>query len=318
MKLIARPTRLNRSGRKRTMKKMHDIGTSPSRTKILLALERNEYPTASLLDARGLAERLDAELEVVRVVREAPRLAAPWPFFEAEADVERRHRVYDELQRWVLAVFGEAVPMPRLVVAHGDFVEQAALRCQGGGVQLIVVSAAVQQSGGTVASLARAAQVPVLASQGLDHHKPIMAATDLRDPDVPVLWHAARLAEQLRTSLVAFHNVDPLLSQRKAVAIPDVVLTGTPPSPGARRAKLLEAGQRLPVTSIPVVRSQTDPVHAILSEARALDVGLIVLGTCYRSWLERLFGFSVAGEVTSRSNCPVMVTPIGSLRATTR
>lgn len=301
-----------------TMRKLHDdIGTRSNRTKILLALERSEYPTTTLLDALGLAERLDAELEVVRVVPEAPRVAAFRPFLEPEAHIEIRRRVHDQTQHWVSAELGEAAPMARLVVAQGDFVDQAALRCKGRGVRLIVVSAEVRRSGGTVASLARAAQVPVLASHGLDHCRPIMAATDLQDPNVPVVWHAARLAEQLRTSLVTFHNLDPLLSQREGVAIPEVVLTGSPPSPGARRAKLLEAGQLLPVTSIPIVSCQTDRVHAILSEARALDVGVIVVGTRYRSWLERLFGFSVAGEVTSRSNCPVMVTPIGALRATT-
>lgn len=274
---------------------------------ILLALAADEYPTPSLVDAVELARRLGAELEILRVM---PQRSSRRPFtVEATAVLKERRKVHRATQSWLAAELDERLAV-RCVVVEGELVEQAALRSRRRGVQLIVVSANLQRSAELVTSLARAAKLPVLVSRGLDPQKTVLAATDLSVEELPVVRQGARLAEHLGTSLVTFHNVDPVVVQRTAMAVPDLVVTEAQPLPAARREWLEREAESLSVPSNAIVRKQASSTEAILNEADTLDVGVIVIGIHYRSWWDRVLHGSIAAEIIGRSERPVLVTPI--------
>jgi nucleotide-binding universal stress UspA family protein len=127
----------------------------------------------------------------------------------------------------------------------------------------------------------------------------------MRDARYPVLRQAARLANELQSSLVAFHNSEPA-APSGALESPAAVLS---------RARLLDVASSLPTPTRAAVRSEQDAVRAILNEAAAVEAGVIAVGTRCRSWWRRAFRGSVAAEVTKRSRLAVLVTPIDGMTA---
>jgi nucleotide-binding universal stress UspA family protein len=278
---------------------------------VMLALHAEEQPTSCVLAALSMATKLEAELQVVRVLPEPPRLRRTSPLFESEAAIEKRRLAHTLTVRWLSSELGEAARFMRVVVAQGDFVEQVAHRAKSRRVRLIVVSPEVRRAGAVVTSLARAAETPVLGPRSGGRGGPILAATDMSHPAFPVLWEAALLARQLAAPLVTFHNIpQTLLVPPHPIVIPDLVMIGATP-PEARRERLTDVASLLPIPSTSVVRSEVDAVDAILGEAATLRAELIVVGTHYRSWWDRALNVSVAAEIVGRAKRSVLVTPIG-------
>jgi nucleotide-binding universal stress UspA family protein len=133
----------------------------------------------------------------------------------------------------------------------------------------------------------------------------------LQDSSFPVLRAAAQLARKLQQPLITFHNVDPLsMMSGRAAMSSGVVLTGGV-SAATRRDSLMRVSRELQVEPRPVIRTELDPVHAILDEAEFCDASLIVVGAPVGSWWRRLMNDSVAEQVTNRADRDVLVTPIG-------
>jgi hypothetical protein len=76
--------------------------------------------------------------------------------------------------------------------------------------RLIIVPPRQRRFTGTVTSLAGAAQTPVLVAHERAGKPAIVAGTDLRSYDYPVLREAAELGRRLDARLVAVHNIEPL------------------------------------------------------------------------------------------------------------
>jgi nucleotide-binding universal stress UspA family protein len=272
---------------------------------MLLVLRQWEQPSACVVNALRLALRRRGSLEVLRVLPTPLQTGEKPSFMESELTVDERRVTRADTQHWLHSELGGAARNVRVVVAQGDFAEQGARRAKLGGVGLILVSREVRQSGALMTSLARAAERPVLAPNDLIDGRPILAATDMRDPRYPVLWQSAQLARQLDASLVVFHNAAPPLQSE---ANPDS-------SARLSRERLLDVASVLPAPTSAALRNEQDAVRAILNEAAAVGAGMIAVGTRGRSWWRRVFGGSVAVEVTERSRLAVLVTPIDGLCA---
>jgi nucleotide-binding universal stress UspA family protein len=260
-----------------------------------------------------MAKALNGPLHVLRVVPDAlfgpafPRLRA----LDAHSVARRVDTAKVQIHAWLRQQLGADAPLGNVRVQTGDFVQQVAARARALDVALIVVAPGERRLGATVTSLARAAERPVLvARQGLQPSV-ILAATDLQDTRHEVLSRAADFGSALHAPIFTFHNSDPLGAVGAAGLLsPDaLVLGGQTESHGL--ARLQAASQRLPVDATPVMRTEIDPVHAILDEARARGVDIVVVGTHRRrGWWERALRGSVASHVVGRASQSVMVTPI--------
>jgi nucleotide-binding universal stress UspA family protein len=139
----------------------------------------------------------------------------------------------------------------------------------------------------------------------------IFAASDLQDPDFRVLKCGSRLAQEFGAQLVTFHNVDPLpaVNSTSFAVVPSAAVDSVV-SPTQRGNYLAEVSRQLSMPATPVLRANIDPVQAILNEAKVRDADVVVVGTHYRPWWERVLNGSVASRVAARADRSVMVMPL--------
>jgi nucleotide-binding universal stress UspA family protein len=201
-----------------------------------------------------------------------------------------------------------------LHVATGEFVTEVAKHAFELGAQLIVVPPR-KRMGTVVTRLARAAALPVLVARTATAHQTIVAATDLRDGDYPVLRKAAELGARLRASVVAVHNVTPVSLFVNPESGWPVTLLRTAGAAAASELRLARVLSRLQLNAGSVLADAVNPVDAILREASARDADLVVVGTRPRSWFSHLAGGSVAAQVVDRACGSVLVSPLAGFAA---
>lgn len=288
--------------------------THSRRPVVLFAMYESGRPTLSLMRAAALARVLEADLHVMRVLPERPRVNPLFPqhnLADAVGTVESTVRVDRSTRAWLRACLGRrtAAGVPT-VIAHGAFVSRVVEHATALEAVLIVVPPRKARLGHLVTSLASAACVPVLVAREATRGDTIIAATDLESPEYPVLSRAARLGQRLDAPVVAVHNLTPMsLAVPLDPTVPPAVLLENPIQE-VRSAHLSQVAERLAATTHPVVRTEVDPVDAILAEARACDADLVVVGTHRRSWLNRLLRGSIAAQVVNRAKRSVLVTPL--------
>jgi nucleotide-binding universal stress UspA family protein len=225
--------------------------------------------------------------------------------------LRRTGEAHSRTCKWVAATLGASVSLQNVRTQSGKLVELLSQRAAALDCELIVLSPSLVDVGGVATSLARSAKVPVLVVRGHVENGSVFAATDLQDPGFPVLRCGSLLAQEFGARLVTFHNVDPLPAVN---ATAFGVVPGVPAqsvlSPTQRGNYLAEASRQLPTPAIPVLRSNVDSVQSILTEAKIRDADVVVVGTHYRPWWERILTGSVASCVTARADRSVMVMPL--------
>jgi nucleotide-binding universal stress UspA family protein len=200
--------------------------------------------------------------------------------------------------------------MPRkFSILRGDFVTQIAHYVQEVDAQLLLLPTRGENVSKLVTALSVRTRTPVIVSRAPCTIHTIIAATDLRGSEYPVLRFAGDLGRRLDSDIVAVHNLDPqpLAGQVKRGDAGDV-LRGEP-GRAARLERLRRVSQRLLAPVQPVVRDDADAVDAILDEARARDAHLIVVGLRRGQRRER-FTSSVAARVIDLAQRSVLVVPI--------
>lgn len=293
--------------------------------RLLLALGASGRPTASLERTLALAAALGAQVHVLRVLPRLSRLQALFSRRDVSAAaraVERTLRANRATRAWLRDALGKDDALGRggighggiehVAIAHGELVEQAAAYAATLEASLIVVPAREGRLGKTVTALASAAGVPVLVAHERAGKPAIVAATDLREGDYPVLRKAASLGQRLEARLVAVHNVGSA-----ALGATPVWAVGAPRPPlaqASRAEELAAAARGLPIDAETIVLDELSSADAILAEARAHDADIVVVGTRRRGWLDDLAG-SVAIEVVNRAACTVLVLPLDRPRS---
>ncbi len=280
------------------------------RQSLLLALSGAGAPTESLQRARALADGLGAALHVVRVLPEEERSpsSAANKFPELLRSVERTLRAHRETRAWM----SQALPgrgVERFAILHGELVERVAVYAREADAKLILIGAEDDQ-GAVVTRLVATTGVPVLVSRTPAKNHTIVAATDLRHPDYPVLQFAALLGRQLESHVIAVHNLGLAAPLQQARA------EGSGAAPAARAHaeqldRLRQVSEQFQPSIRAVVRQESDPVDAILEQASAEEADLVVVGARARAWFEGSGRDGLAGTVIHRARRSVLVIPVG-------
>lgn len=139
---------------------------------------------------------------------------------------------------------------------------------------------------GLALDLATEASVPVLVARAGDTAKRILAATDLRDPQLPLVAGAASWASQVDAALVVAHD-------------------------GAADAGALAAASRaLGVDAQVQLTTTSDPAGAVVELARAADADLVMVGARRRPWWDLRPRPKVAEQVLADAAASVLVVPL--------
>lgn len=266
--------------------------------RVLFALDAARTVTRALQEADAFAQRLGAELHLVRVV----------PHFDTEAPSPPRNLIQAvrEAQRVLLAARGtrklcdrmlhQNLPSSRICVRLGTFVEQVAQRASELDAPLIVVPPGTFHLAQTVTELARRTDCPVLVPRGCASFMTLLAATDLEDPRTPVLQKAAEIGRELGAAVVALHSWrDSTIGQ------------GSPATLEQCQERLARAAGRFDGPFEPIVQHAVDPVQGILEQAQAHDAGIIIVGTRPRPGRSLA---SAAAQLIGRARRSVLVAPV--------
>jgi nucleotide-binding universal stress UspA family protein len=267
--------------------------SEPERSpRVLIAFGGERAPVRALRDAFRFALALGAEPHVLRVV--GPGLSA---------ELTRRHmaaRAQHEARRLRAAArharvlcdraSGERLPGPQVSARLGTFVDQVALRAAEIQADLIAISPNRKQLAATVQCLARTTSCAVLVPRRAGSFMRLLAATDLEEPDTPLLRRAAQLGRHLDASVVALHGV-PADGGANAPSLEERLLV------------LERATRHLGGQFESVVLRTRDPVREILEQSRHRNVDIIVVGT-------RRHAAGTAARVMRSAQQTVLVAPL--------
>ena len=283
--------------------------TSPTGP-VVLALFESGLPTACLRWAARLSCDTGSWLHVVRVLPKEDDVGCALDAHNAIAilrSVERTLVSHRATSSWMRQMSSAGRIPGRFSIVRGDFVTQVARYVEAVGAQLLLLPPQGESVSEIVAALSARTRTPVLVSRAPCSVHTIIAATDLRDAEYPVLRFAGDLGRRLDTDIIAVHNLEwPAIAGSPGASDPADVLRGEP-GRAAGLERLCRVSQQLLAPVQPVVRDDADPVDAILDEARTHDANLVVIGL--RSGREGITG-SVAARVVDLTQRSVLVIPM--------
>lgn len=286
---------------------------TPQKRRVLFTLFEAGRPTASLQRAFALARVLSAELHLLRVLPQVVHSNPLFPHFnqvQALEGVEAEFGSAEQTLAWAEEVLGTTLEAGAFQLRRGPFMEQVVAHAAELDAELIVMPPQEGRYGATVTELARISGRPVLVARRASGGDSILAASDLRDAQYPVLRKAAELGDTLDAPVLAVHNVTPVTVYVSPEIAWPVAIQSDGELAGVQKALLDDATRRMHFHEAPIVAGEPNPVDAILEAATSHDVDLVVIGTRHRSWLERLLAASVADQVVDRAQRSVLVTPL--------
>jgi nucleotide-binding universal stress UspA family protein len=241
--------------------------------RVLLALHELDAANACLQWARALADALQADLDVCRVL---PNLQAMTGSPSGKLWLEATRRLLAatrETKRWCADVMPDARLSERLIAGGADFVEKTALCARQGRADWIVMPDVHDGCGKAATALARAAGCPVLVARAPTSRSTLLVATDVSDDLHSICSRAAALAEALHAPVLAFHDAAfrPSELSSRVNTLTDVW--------AQIQAERMEATrhQRLPDLEV-LLAHGTDRVKSILEQARREDAEILIVG----------------------------------------
>lgn len=166
---------------------------------------------------------------------------------------------------------------------------------------------------GSVAErVARYAPCAVRVARAGDHRGPVIAATDLSDPSLPTLAAGRAEAARAHAELVGLHAIDVAPSFASMAGLPFGIV------PMTLAPEVITEIQAAATTTLSTAMSSAgakgearvvagDAAESIVSEARARDARLLVIGTHGRTGLSHIALGSVAEHVVRAAPCSVLV-----------
>ena len=294
---------------------MEQQTSTAARTPCVLFVARAETrPRAALLRAAAIAASQAASLHLVLAVG-VPAKTSRMLFPQRAMDA-LRGRVRDE-HRLALAREWAArlVPSARIEVAQGDVSTVARAAAERLGAGMLVLAAHDLAIRRDAVWLATELRIPVLVARRAAGRTTVLAATDLRNADLPVVGTAAALAARNHGRVVAIHNVP------SAVVVP-MSPYGTARTIGASPADLRTAGERLRVAAgkrhgvtETILAAEADTSAAVVQAAAAVAADVVAVGARRRSWIDRLLFGSVAEGVVERCGSSVLLMPLDAAAA---
>ena len=224
-----------RRGRSRTATA---TATATVARRVLFASVATGLPTVSLRRAAALADLLDAELHVLRVLPEGGRSHVLFPHRQA-ADALATARLQVSLarrtRRWCASVLAQPLSAGHVRVRHGELGRAVAASVDELAAELVVMPARDGRDGALVTRIAAAAQVPELVARRAAAGEGVVVATDLSDPAFPLMHRGVELAQRLGAPVTFVHNVpppEPEIPAGLGLALPlaDPIITRSPGS----------------------------------------------------------------------------------------
>jgi nucleotide-binding universal stress UspA family protein len=200
-------------------------------------------------------------------------------------------------------------------IVHGNALEMAAEMASNRDAELVIVDAAYGSRAAT--RLVEKTGIPVLIARDPRATGELVAASDMRDRQLPVLRFARDYADALDRKITFLHNAKPMpvfISDPMAGPATYTGMLEMQDSIASARAARLRTFAGRDELSTLVSRSASTP-DAILELAQFHEADLIVLGHRRRSWISRLVSRGVAEEVAERSSCSVLVVPVKESRS---
>lgn len=244
-----------------------------SAARVLLALHELDAANACLQWARALADALQADLDVCRVLPNLPALTGS-PSGKLWLEATRRLLAATrETRRWCADVLPDAKLSERLIAGGADCVEKTALCARQAGADWIVMPDVHDGCGKAATALARAAGCPVLVARAPTSRSTLLVATDVSDDLHSICSRAAALAEAPHAPVLAFHDAAfrPSELSSRVNTLTDVW--------AQIQAERMEANrhQRLPDLEV-LLAHGTDRVKSILDQARREDAEILIVG----------------------------------------
>lgn len=236
--------------------------------RLLIALGGERAPVHAMRDAFRFALAVGAEPHVLRVVGAgSARELMPRHMPQRARQEDRLIGAAQHARVLCDEALSEHLPDSRLTARLGPFIEQVMLRAAEVRADLIAISPNRKHLAATVQRLARAANCPILVPRKAGSFATLLAATDLKEPNTPLLRHAARLGRHLDATVVALHGVRDGSSQSEQTSLAQPLLM------------LERALRRLGGRFESVVLRTGDPAREILLQARQCNADIILIGT---------------------------------------
>jgi hypothetical protein len=232
-----------------------------------MALTADRTAAPALQAAHAFAERLGAELHLIRVLApvgvEAPHI--PADLARALHDAQRVLAAARHTRKLSDCLLPECLPGARICVRVGTFIEQVTERATELDARLLILPRGAPRLASLVTELAQRSQRAVLVPKSRASFGTLLAATDLEDSRSPVLRRAAQLGDELGATVLALHSVVALRTELSELEW--------------NRLRLERATRDCGGVLEPIVAHAVDPTQGILQQARARRAGLIVVGT---------------------------------------
>ncbi|MBL9008790.1 MAG: universal stress protein [Myxococcales bacterium] len=232
---------------------------------ILVAVNFGVASRAALRWASELSEVLGLELRFVHAV----------PTMNPESRGALRDGMRESLRGWAAAQVGVSVSQDAIRVEEGSPLEVILRESSRPDVEMVVVGGplATEESGRSemLHALLRQCPLPLFVVGPRGQRSVIVAATDGRDPALPIVQQAASMADLLGDKLVTVHNADTALG-------PSVPPLEGPQAQSHRLTQQIHDWLVSRVGSGLVITQEPSTASAVISTARALQADLIVVG----------------------------------------
>lgn len=160
--------------------------------------------------------------------------------------------------------------------------------------QLLVLPPARWVTPSLALDVAATTGVPTLIARGAGTARRILAATDLRDPQLPLVTGAASWAQRVDASLVLAHDgSSPRARDESAGRLEDVAKTLGP------RAEV-------------AVTAEGDPARTLVDVARSSNADLVMVGARRRPWWDQRPRPRIAELVVAYSGRSVLLLPLSA------
>ncbi len=292
-------------------------------TRILAAIDFSDVSLAALTQAHEVARRREGRLGVVHVLPSFTRTNPIFPQDNKQAALdatELERKVIEGVERLVEKQLGlgpEAFDVfVDTAVEHAGVVARA----ESWGADLLVVGShgrtGIRRAllGSVSEIVTRHAHCDVLVARAKPHEGPVLAATDLSDPSLPVLRVAKAEAAMRGVEVCAIHALDVRGEAIWPGYLAPFGVFGHAADEGALKG-VREAARKVLGAAMSAARIEDakaviadgPAAAAVVDFADRIDARLLVVSTHGRTGLARAALGSVAERIVRHADCSVLV-----------
>jgi|GEM_PF-148496 universal stress protein A len=297
-------------------------------TKILVPTDFSEYSDKAVKQALDIAAEYGSAVYIVHVVDEKLQAATTddgsdvirnideIKKFERGIAQHAKEKLNAQIKRFPVSSSISVTPM----VIHGIPYEAVLQEQEKLGIDLVVIGSLGHSGiarfliGGVARNVLKGAKCPVLLTKDVFFSRPtrIMVPTDFSDYSDKALKQGLDIARQYQAKVFVFHAVSAIRQYGLDYALPEeMIADAEKQSKETSRELMAKQLAKFPQASqVEVVTDTASGLtyEAILDEAKAKQIDLIVIASLGRSGIAKYFLGNVARNVLKGAKCPVLIT----------